>query len=140
METSASIKFNPTAGRTGVATWICGFVAGLIAVTSCAPAWALMSDSPEVESLSDSGLAAIDKQGNELDDFYAARLGGRCAVGIAFVKAGKPEHARVDEAVEAVRAAMTSGEKIDVYSNGIVVVFLCELSPKNYSREIQWYL
>ena len=35
---------------------------------------------------------------------------------------------------------MTNGSKIDIYSNGIAIVFLCELSPQRYQREIQWYL
>jgi hypothetical protein len=105
-----------------------------------APARAITSDSPEVRQLVEAGLAAIDKPGSQADDFYAERLGARCVVGMAFLKAGKPNHPRVDDAVKAVHAAMTSGEKIDIYSNGIAIVFLCELSPQRYRREIQWYL
>jgi HEAT repeats/Squalene-hopene cyclase C-terminal domain/Prenyltransferase and squalene oxidase repeat len=112
--------------------------AGMLAWS--APAWAIRSDSPEVRQLIEAGLAAIEKPGSHGDDFYAERLGARCIVGLAFLKAGKPDHPRVDEAVKAARAAMTSGEKIDVYSNGIVIVFFCELSPERYRREIQWYL
>jgi hypothetical protein len=104
------------------------------------PSAAITSDSPEVRQLIEKGLAAIEKPGDESYDFYARFLGGRCVVGLAFAKAGKPEHARVNEAVAAVRTAMTSGEKIDVYSNGIVIVFLCELGADRYRREIEWYL
>ncbi len=117
-----------------------GIVVGVGLAAWCAPAGAITSDSPEVRQLVEAGLAAIDKPGSPTDDFYATRLGARCIVGLAFVKAGKPHHPRVDEAMKAVRAAMTSGEKIDVYSNGIAIVFLCELSPESYRREIQWYL
>lgn len=105
-----------------------------------APARAITSDSPEVRRLIEAGLAAIDKPGDRSADGYAERLGGRCIVGLAFLKAGKPDHPRVDDAVKAARAAMTSGERIDVYTNGIALVFLCELSPQRYRREIQWYL
>jgi hypothetical protein len=104
------------------------------------PAWAVTPDSPEVRQLIEAGLAAIEKSGAQSDDHYAERLGAKCIVALAFLKAGKPDHPRIDTAVQAIRSAMTSGEKIDVYSNGIVIVFLCELSPERYRREIQWYL
>ena len=29
---------------------------------------------------------------------------------------------------------------LDVYSNGLAIIFLCELSPQKYAREIEWYL
>ena len=129
----ASVSTRGTALLFGLAV---GFSSALSATSSLA----ITADSPEVRKLVEAGLAAIDKPGNEVDDFYAHRLGARCLVGLAFVKAGKPDHPRVEDAVKAVRTAMTSGEKIDIYSNGIAVFFLCELSPQRYQREIQWYL
>ena len=87
-----------------------------------------------------AGLAFLEKPFNTAADPNSLRLGGKCAVGLAFVKAHKPEHPRVKEAVEACRAAMTGNEKVDNYSNGLAIVFLCELGSKKYSREIQWYL
>ena len=120
--------------------WLFGFAAAAGALLASAPVFAIRSDSPEVRELVDAGLAVIEQPIDEQQDAYAVRLGGKCIVGLAFVKAGKPTHSRVDEAIAAVRAAMTSDGKIDVYSNGIVIVFLCELDPKRYQREIQWYL
>src|SRR3990172_8996150 len=125
---------------TPAAAWLLGLAAGLGWFVSGGPAAAVLPDSPEVRKLVESALAAIEKPGSTVEDTYAERLGTRCLVGLAFLKAGKPEHPRVDEAIKAVRANMTSGETIDVYSNGIVIVFLCELSPERYRRETQWYL
>ncbi|MEX2092241.1 MAG: hypothetical protein WD971_06170, partial [Pirellulales bacterium] len=117
-----------------------GFAAAAGTLLASAPVFATRSDSPEVRELVEAGLAVLEQPIDEQQDAYAVRLGGKCIVGLAFVKAGKPTHSRVDEAIAAVRAAMTSDGKIDVYSNGIVIVFLCELDPKRYQREIQWYL
>ena len=33
-----------------------------------------------------------------------------------------------------------SDSPLDVYSNGLAVIFLCELAPHKYAREIEWYL
>lgn len=117
-------------------------VAGMVALELCAPrpSLAVNPDSPEVKKLVASGLAFLEKPFDTGSDPNALRVGGKCAVGLAFVKAHKPDHPRVKEAVEACRAAMTSEQKVDVYSNGLAIVFLCELGSKKYTREIQWYL
>lgn len=94
---------------------------------------AVTPDSPEVQRLVATGLAVLEK---ETDD----RLGGKCLAGLAFVKANQPNHPRVAEAVEACRRAMTAQEPIDVYSNGLAIIFLCELAPHQHQTEIRWYL
>src|SRR5207245_2026570 len=71
------------------------------------------------------------------------RLGGKCLIGLAFVKAGKGNHRRVQEAVEACLKEMqaNNGESgLDTYSNGLAIIFLCEYSPKKYSRQIEYFL
>lgn len=94
---------------------------------------AVTPESPEVREVVYSGLAALE---NETD----SRLGGKCLIGLTFLKAERPNHPRVDEAVEACRQAMASDQRIDVYSNGIAIAFLCELEPRRYASEIRWYL
>lgn len=111
---------------------------GLLALA--APAYAIRSDSPEVRKLVESSLAVLERPIDFQQDSYANRLGGKCLMGLAFLKAGKPEHPRVAEAVQAVRASMKPDQKVDVYSNGIAIVFLCELDPQKYRQEIIWYL
>jgi HEAT repeats/Prenyltransferase and squalene oxidase repeat len=119
---------------------------GLLAVASltlflCAQrATAVTVDSPEVKKVVAAALAYLEKPVKENEDPNAIRLGGRCLVGLAFIKAHKPDHPRVKEALEACRAAMTANQPIDNYSNGLAIVFLCELAPKGHAREIQWFL
>ncbi len=94
------------------------------------------ADSPEVKQLVDGGLAYLS---TNTDD----RLGGKCLVGLAFIKAGRGDHARVNEAVQACYAAMkanVSDNDLDVYSNGLAVVFLCEAGARQYAMQIEWYL
>ncbi len=140
METYHRLKFTRFTGLTHGGAWLAGSAVCLGVMLVGRPAVAIKSDSPEVRKLVAAGLATFDQPVDEQQDFYASRLGGQCLVGLALVKAGKPEHPRVAAAVKSLRAAMTSTDKIDVYSNGIVIVFLCELNPQLYRREIQWYL
>jgi hypothetical protein len=140
METCYRKKSAGPAGLTRAVAWMFGFAAAAGTLVASAPVFAIMSDSPDVRALVDASLAVLEKPIDEQQDANAVRLGGKCLVGLAFVKAGKPEHPRVDEAIKAIRAAMSSDEKIDVYSNGIAIVLMCELAPQSYQREIQWYL
>lgn len=105
----------------------------LLGILAGGDARAVTPESPEVKELVTKGLAVLEKETDE-------RLGGKCLVGLAFLKAGQPNHPRVAEAVEACRKGMTSTEPIDVYSNGLAVIFLCELAPHRYDAEVRWYL
>ena len=93
-------------------------------------------ESPEVKKLVDSALAFLEKNGDE-------RLGGKCLLGLAFLKAGRTNHPRVNEALAACRETMSANPPdavLDVYSNGLAIIFLCELSSQGHRREIEWYL
>jgi len=97
---------------------------------------AVTPQSPEVQNLVASALKYLE---GHTDD----RLGGKCLIGLVFIKAGKPDHPRVAEALKECRAKMQANppdSALDVYSNGLAVIFLCELSSKNNAREIEWYL
>jgi hypothetical protein len=59
---------------------------------------------------------------------------------MALVKAGQRNHDRVREAVEVCQAAMKSGEVVDVYSNGLALIFLCEYGNGSYRNEVEYYL
>lgn len=132
-------KYVPTPGLTRARRmWLVLAAFGAV-LTLGRLACALTPESPEVRRLVDAGLYFLEKSSAD-QDIYANRLGGKCLVGLAFIKAGKPDHPRVKEALEAVRAFMEPGQMVDVYSNGIVIVFLCELSAESHRREITHYL
>jgi hypothetical protein len=121
------------------AAWV-ALAAGFCLAFAAAPAQAVTPQSPEVLKLVEQGLSVIDKPVDEISDTNGATLGGKCLVGLAFVKAGKRDHPRVVDAVKAVRASMSPEAPVDVYSNGIAVAFLCELGAERYRRELDYYL
>jgi hypothetical protein len=93
-------------------------------------------ESPEVRKLVDSGL-------NYLSSNTDTRLGGKCLIALAFFKAGRTDHPRVREAIEACTQTVKADKPIsdiDVYSNGLAIIFLCEVEPKKYSTQIEWFL
>jgi hypothetical protein len=105
----------------------------------CELARAVTPDSPEVQKVVDSALAYLKNN----TDYRHEMLGGRCLVGLAFLKAGQPDHPRIYEAIEECRKQMAANPPdslLDVYSNGLAIILLCELAPQKYSREIEWYL
>lgn len=114
--------------------------AGIAVVLLSGSAWAVTPESPEVKRLIASGLEVLEEPIDPSRDPNAAKVGGKCVAGLAFVKADQPDHPRVKEAVDACRQAMSSQRPVDVYSNGLAIAFLCELSPQRYRREIRWYL
>jgi hypothetical protein len=94
---------------------------------------AVTPDSPEVRKVVDKAFAFLETAEDK-------RLGGKCLIGLAFVKDGKDEaHGQVAAAVAACQAA-TKGEpaaiQSDIYSTGIAIIFLCSLNPSKYNEEI----
>lgn len=95
--------------------------------------------NPEVREMIDAGLAYLAKSSNE------TRLGGKCVVGLAFVKEGQYDHPRVQEAIEACQeAAKFSNEQLinetRMYSLGLALIFLCELDAEAHRSEIDKFL
>ncbi len=110
---------------------------GLIAVSvaiSPPAARGVTPDSPEVRKVLDKAFAYMTTAGE-------GRLGGKCLIGLAFLKDGKDEsHPKIADAVTACKNA-TKGDpeqiKDDIYSTGIAIIFLCSLDPSKYGTEIQ---
>jgi hypothetical protein len=97
-------------------------------------------ESPEVQKLVNASLAFLERPTEEVN---AEKLGGKCLRALVFVKAGRPDHARVREALEACNKSMqakVSDQELDVYSNGLAIIFLCEYAPQKYAREIEYFL
>ncbi|MCS7238110.1 MAG: HEAT repeat domain-containing protein [Thermoguttaceae bacterium] len=118
-----------------------GVVALTVAVaTLCLPARAnrYSPESPEVQAMVDRALAFLEKQG--LED---PRLGAEALAGLAFLKArNDPSHPVVQGAVEQIRKRLPLGpddlnQSEMVYSLSAAIIFLCELDPAAYRREIQ---
>ncbi len=97
-----------------------------------APLHALTPESEQVRKLIDGGL-------DYLDTTTDPRLGGKCVIALAVIKAtGNRDHPRVKEAVDACDATIREGEPYgDVYSNGLAIIYLCELDPKQHRGRIQ---
>ncbi len=93
-------------------------------------------ESPQVQKLVDAALGYLEAH---TDD----RLGGKCLLGLVFLKAGKPDNPRLREAIEECVKTMRANPPdgmLDTYSNGLTVIFLCEASSKQYAREIEYFL
>ena len=98
----------------------------------------LTPDSPEVRKLVDAGLGYL---GTHTDN----RLGGQCLIALAFVKSGHGDHQRVEEALNACRKEAATNQPLAQsdsydYSDCLATIFLCELSPKKYAKEIEFFL
>lgn len=95
-------------------------------------------ESPEVQAIVNRALAFLEKHGLEDE-----RFGAEALAGLAFLKArGDPSHPVVQGALERVRKSIPrSAAELNrsdiVYSVSAAIIFLCELDPVAYRREIQ---
>ena len=97
---------------------------------------AVTPDSPEVKAVIEKGLKYLETAND-------GRVGAKALVGLCFLKHGEDEnHPQIKAAVDACKAVTVnySGQgpigSIDVYSNGLAIVFLCEVNPSKYQKEI----
>ena len=83
----------------------------------------LTPESPEVQKLVDAGLAYLETHTDN-------RLGGKCLIALAFLKAGQggpsanprgPRGVSQEDESQSARDA-----ELDMYSNGLAIIFLCE--------------
>ena len=96
----------------------------------------LVPESPEVRKVVSAALGYLENK-------TETRLGGNCLIALAFHKAGKTNHPKIraaaDECIKMAKSNPDDGT-LDVYSNGLAVIFLCEVAPKTYVREIEYFL
>lgn len=103
-----------------------------------APSRAYTPDSPEVQKLVAKGLEYLGSQ----DPEAFSRLGNLCLAGLCFVKAGQPEHPTVKAAIKACRELTAKGPNqittsvCDIYSSGLVIIFLSSVDGSAYRQEI----
>jgi hypothetical protein len=117
------------------AAWLCVFVV-LVGVWQAEVRAGETPDSANVKKVVNAALQFLEGHTDE-------HLGGKCLIGLAFLKAGKLDHPKVREAIaecaKVVRANPDEGT-LDNYSNGLAIIFLCEVSAQKYSRDIQFFL
>lgn len=111
-----------------------------ILLANVQPAIAVSPESPEVLELVNLGLKHLEEKGH-------SRLGGKCLIGLCFLKAGKRDHPRVAEALAACQQASSGGGpetfiegEDSVYSNGIAIIFLCELDAKRHAEMVRYFI
>jgi len=98
---------------------------------------AYTTNSPEVREM-------VARAMKFLENGHHEELGGDCLVGLVWVKDGKGEnHPAVAKAVKRCRDAIAAGDVTDrgsqaMYSTGMALIFLCELDPVKYRREIDF--
>ena len=83
---------------------------------------AVTPESPEVRKLIEQGK-------HYLEEHTDPRLGGKCLIGLVFLKEGASlSHPRIQEALSACQnTAAQEVRQGDVYSNGLAIIFLAEL-------------
>ncbi|MEM6330925.1 MAG: prenyltransferase/squalene oxidase repeat-containing protein [Planctomycetota bacterium] len=107
----------------------------LLLAGPAATATAVTPESPEVQKLIKKALSYLDKHTSE-------ELGGKCLIALAYLKTTPPQpnHPRVRQALEACREGMRKRERIDMYSNGLAVIFLCEQGGRRNADLVNFYL
>ncbi len=109
---------------------------GFWATLGTVPTWGLTPNSPEVKALIDTGVDWLDSHSSH------NQLGGKALVAMVFLKAGRPDHPAIAEAVSACQAFASKEKKQiarvkEVYSLGLSIIFLCELDPIVHRSSIQ---
>ena len=100
-------------------------MAGIL-LWSAAPARALTPESPEVVAVVEKACGYLEKHARD-----EGRPGGKALVGLTFLKAGKPDHPAVQQALAATQQHLAQPViHGDVYMVALMLVFLCEL-PKD---------
>ncbi len=99
------------------------------------PALAVTPDSPEVKAVIKKAIKYLETAPPH------GELGGKCLVGLVFVKAGEGEdHPQVKLAIDACKQVTAGDAKAirdSIYSTGIAIIFLCNLNPSKYQGEIR---
>jgi hypothetical protein len=107
-----------------------------VACARCSAVEGMTPESPEVQKVVNQALTYLDSHSDE-------RLGGKCLIALAFVKAGRGDHAHVKKAIEACGKMVKDNpgeDGLDMYSNGLAIIFLCEVSSERHRNEINWFL
>jgi hypothetical protein len=100
-------------------------------------ALAVTPQSPEVQKLVEKGVAYLEKSSE-------SRLGGQALIAMTLFMVGKDAtHPYIESTLKQCQEKAKGEPKDvqeDIYSLGIIVLFLCELAPDQFRNEINFYL
>ena len=114
-----------------VVRWLTTFAVLTATFSTSSPARALTPESPEVRKLIEQGLASLEGHAER-------RLGGLCLIALAFIKNGAPPDN--PHVVAALEACEKPEGIVDVYSNGLAIIFLAEHDPVAHRELISRYV
>lgn len=89
-------------------------------------------DSPEVKAAVVRALKYLATA-----DDAAGRLGAKALAARVLAADGQRDHAKVKEAVAAIRQELAAPTVLDIYSHGLAIVLLAELDPFGYRAELE---
>ncbi|MBN2024604.1 MAG: hypothetical protein JW809_17630 [Pirellulales bacterium] len=120
------------------ATSIRGGIGAALCATAmlCSVAGGYTTTSPEVVGMISRALPYLEAAGD-------SRPGGMAVIGLALVKARVPlDHPKLKEVVETIQAVVADSPdptkmNLDVYSNGLCIIFLVAYDPDTYANEIR---
>ena len=104
-------------------------------------AHALHPKSPEVRAAIDKAMAYLEQPYNK-EDPNRDHVGLKAVVGLVFVKEDRKDHARVKEALAAIKAEIAGGfpdfrRHAHVYGSGLCLTFLVEHDAEGNRAEIE---
>ncbi len=115
-------------------------VLGLTVLCISSDSYGYTPESPKVQKVIKAGIKYLSENGAKEKDF-----GGKCLVALALIKADEPTHKLVGEALRVCRLEVKRPANYDpdvpiTYSDGLAIIFLCELDAKKYRPEIMYFL
>lgn len=131
--TTAGRRCNSDVARGRLLTAVWAAIALAATFLLATPARAYTPESPKVKEMVGRAVKFLESASDN-------RLGGKCLIGLAVYKhTGNGAHPKVQEAVAACRAYIagqnTYGEG-SMYSLGAAIIFLCDVGPQDYAKEI----
>ncbi len=98
-------------------------------------ALAYTPESPEVRKMVEAGLKYLETSKED-------RFGGKCLIATTFIKNDRRDSPWVAKALEACqqRAKANNISDVNMYDNGLAIIFLCELDATKHRQLIDYYL
>lgn len=109
---------------------------GFILIACCQGAQAYTRESPEVREMVDKAKQYLEEKSRE------RRLGGRCLIGLVYIKEDQKDHRFVKEALAECQRVAAERDVSDstIYGYGLALIFLTELDAEKHKDLVQFYL
>ena len=103
-------------------------VVAFLFVLPAPPAVAVTPATPAVRELIAKGVERLKQPSTD------KRLGAKCIVALALIKAGEKDHPHISDAVAACGAKAAAISDMDVYSHGLAIILLSETGRRELLR------